>query len=583
MNGPAPDRSIDRGWNRGWKRDLLVGAALYALALVVILIEIGSRPPFPYNWENYTLWQGFPFWDSPTLDALDLTDGLMTDSGRSWLVVGPAWVVFELAGMRLDALRVSTGLIAALSAPLTWLLGRRITTGLFTMPGWRPEEQARIDQAARWAALIGAALLPLLASWLVYARTATLVGLSVAPALATVLLIDQVRRLDRRWWLWLLLLQGALLLGAWAYAPIRFLYPLAAVVFALELLFNSRRWRAYAIAIVVTVVTLPALLATIDQEPAWRPLDAISRYYNARGEQVLALRESPEDYRFYLRDADIENSSTGELERQLIEQNARDLARLLLDIETRPALTDFWNQTGRLLPWFLVPLMLLGLVVSALRLWRSPDARLLHLMFWGFTLPMIGTSKVHIGRLVFAMPFLCLFIGIGAAGIAWGLTHYHDLRRPHRPLLRFVAPALGLALLTPAAVSAWNDYHVPVPVSREARLAEVLEANQARYAETGGVVWVSGGRDQAQVEAISLAATRIAVAGDYQFVNLALGESPEPADPRPVVYFGGITDVLSDPARAPRLCALPWLTPADPDPLEGVPAVCESADVERVP
>ena len=579
MHASSPERST----GRDWPRDLLIGGALYALALGVILLGIGSHPPFPYNWENYTLWQGFFFWSAPSLDTFDLTDGLMTDSGRSWLVVGPAWVAFELTGQRLDALRIATGAIAALSSPLTWLLGRRIATDVFTMPHWNPVERAVLQRAGGWAALIAGALLPLLASWLLYARTATLVGLSVAPALATVLLLDQVRRLTARWWLWLLALQGALLLGAWAYAPIRFLYPLALTAFAVELLFNSRRWRAYLIAILVTLVTLPALLAAIDQEPAWQPIEAIGRYYNARGEQVLALRENPDDFAFYLRDADLENSSTGELERQLLKQNARDLVRLLLDIDTRPALTDFWNQRGELLPWFLVPLMLLGMAASAIRLWWSPEARLLHLLFWGFTLPMIATSKVHIGRLVFAMPFLCLFIGIGVAGIAWGLTHHHDLRRPHRPLLRVVAPLLGLAILAPAAVSVWNDYQTPIPVSREARLAGLLEQNRARYLETGGVVWVSGDRSQAEIEAISIAAVRIAAQDDYQFVNLALGDAPDPADPRPVVYYGGVTDRLDDPATAPRLCALPWLTPADRDPLAEVEPACVSGDVTRVP
>jgi len=73
------------------------------------------------------------------------------------------------------------------------------------------------------------------------------------------------------------------------------------------------------------------------------------------------------------------------------------------------------------------------------------------------------------------------------------------------------------------------------------------------------------------------------VVDDYQFVNLALGESPDPANPRPVVYYGGVTDLLDDPAIAPRLCALPWLTPAEYDALAEVETSCRSNQIIRVP
>ena len=56
-----------------WPR-LRVGAgmaappALYGLALALLLVGIGSHPPFVYNWEEYTAWRFFPFWDRPTGD-----------------------------------------------------------------------------------------------------------------------------------------------------------------------------------------------------------------------------------------------------------------------------------------------------------------------------------------------------------------------------------------------------------------------------------------------------------------------------------------------------------------------------------
>ncbi|MEZ4497175.1 MAG: hypothetical protein R2845_10445 [Thermomicrobiales bacterium] len=53
---------LDGKHMRTWSRsDLLIGVGLYLVALIAILIEIGNRPAFAYNWENYTLWDGFPW------------------------------------------------------------------------------------------------------------------------------------------------------------------------------------------------------------------------------------------------------------------------------------------------------------------------------------------------------------------------------------------------------------------------------------------------------------------------------------------------------------------------------------------
>lgn len=561
---------------------LAIPGLLFVVALIAVLAQIGGRPGFAYNWENYTLWKGFPFWADPSLDVFDLTDGLMTDSGKSWLVDAPAWVAFQLFGQHLWSLRAATGIIAAGAVPLTWVLGRRWATGMLDERRGDALERTTRRQAAVWAATAAALLLPLLPSWLLYARTATLVGLSVTPALLTVLLIDQVRRLSPWWPLWLALLQGSLLLNTWGYAPIRFLYPMAIVYFVVEMLFNSRHWKAFLAVIGVTALALPAMLGAIDQQPGWHPAGAIRQYYNARGEQLLSLRDKPEDYQYYLRDADVD-ASPDQLERALLEQNAKDLARLFLDVDTKPALTDYWNQNGRLIPWFVLPFVLLGIGVSLRRAWISPEVRLLHLMFWGFTLPMIATSKVHIGRLVFAIPFICIFAGIGIAWLAWSFAR-GTADRPMVPArLRWIAPVLAIALLVPTASEAWGDYHVGVAPTREHRLAGQLETNQASYASAGGVVWISGGRDQAEVEAISMAATRIEVANEYQFVNLALGEHSDSGSDKPVVYFGGVADLLTDSVLAPQLCALPWIIPQGATPVEQLSRSCTSSDISTLP
>jgi len=149
--------------------------------------------------------------------------------------------------------------------------------------------------------------------------------------------------------------------------------------------------------------------------------------------------------------------------------------------------------------------------------------------------------------------------------------------------LRWIAPILAIALLVPTASEAWGDYHVDVAPSREHRLAEQLESNLSSYQSSGGIVWISGGFNQTEVEAISMAATRIEVANDYQFINLALGERPDPGNNKPVVYFGGVADLLTDPTLAPQLCALPWIIPEGATPVEQLARSCTSSDVSVLP
>ena len=98
---------------------------LYVLSAALLLFRIGEHPWFTYNWENSTVYGLFAFRDSPTLDLFKLTQGLMTDSGESPLVILPAWLGFLLGGVSLAALRAPVALIAALAVPLAWSVGRR--------------------------------------------------------------------------------------------------------------------------------------------------------------------------------------------------------------------------------------------------------------------------------------------------------------------------------------------------------------------------------------------------------------------------------------------------------------------------
>jgi 4-amino-4-deoxy-L-arabinose transferase-like glycosyltransferase len=513
--------------------------ALYVLSAALLLVRIGGHPGYNYNWESYTAWEFFSFWDHPTRHIFGLTDGLMTDSGRSPLIILPAWLGFQLGGVGLTSLRVPIALLAALAVPLLWLVARRMTTP--------------------WIATLAAALLAITPAFLLYARTATLVGISVAPALLTVYAL--LRMLQRpASWGWLIALQALLIADSFAYAPIRFLWPLSVALFLAEILWRrGLRWR-FVIACLATAIVLPAVLIFVDKEPGHNPRRAIKTYYNGRGEQILSLRNDPAGYKYYLHDPNAEaaaatdEDSSTELALLLVKQNTRDLAFLLLDHHTRPAITDYWNPRGRLYPWFLVPFFLLGMGAS---LWRMPhhvEDRLLLALFWGFSLPMIVTSQVHIGRLIFAMPFLFVFVAIGIglmAGWLTALAHHLGAAIDQR----LIPIGLAVTLLLVTGWSAWQGYRIPANPSRDANIITQLRtAAPDLSAVHGNAALVMGGMNQAQVEAISVSGFRLDLNGDYAFVNLAAGEHAPTNDPRPTLYYGGLLDQLNAPGASPVAC-----------------------------
>src|SRR5689334_15675286 len=92
---------------------LALPLALYGLALALLLVRLDAHPPFPYNWEEYTAWRVFPFWDHPTGDIFTRDEGLMTDSGRNILLAGPIWLGFALGGVSLATMRVALAVITA--------------------------------------------------------------------------------------------------------------------------------------------------------------------------------------------------------------------------------------------------------------------------------------------------------------------------------------------------------------------------------------------------------------------------------------------------------------------------------------
>ena len=587
--------------------DYLIGTGLYLLAAALLLYRIGGWPPYAYNWETYTAWRFFQFWDHPSPDIFRLTEGLMTDSGQSPLVALPVWLSFEVGGVGLTSMRVGVALLAGLAVPLCWLVGRRL--------------------AGHYEGLLAALLLAITPSFLLYGRTATLVGISLVPALTTVYVLLRYLREPQRWG-WLAALQGLLVAGAYAYAPIRLLWPLSLLLMGVELIARRDRHRLLMGGLAVTALALPAALVLLFYGAKQHPIGAINSYYYARGEQVAALSADPQSYTSYLRLSPEERQQaqqgklpgTPELMLKLVAQNAQDLVNLLLDLNTRPVLTDHWNEHGRLYAGVLVPFFLAGFCCV---LWRArprirrkrPYAgenegeskyeghggqgesgeqgvrgnhepgttayRALLVLFLGFSLPILLTSRVHVGRLIFALPPLMVIV---ACGYIW-LVRLLDARVLRRwPAVgrnwkwkRSVLVASTAALVGVVAWSAWTDYNVPPSPTRENRVVALLRhlRGELRPGSGAGVALVDDDKAYVEGEVIYAGAYRLELDRVYRFVNLTEAQSTpasaqaeahrraDPGDNRPPLYFGGVLTRLQTPGSMPDLCGSIYLvTPA---------------------
>ena len=268
--------------------------ALYLLAAGALLMPwpFGTHPDWAYNWEGYTAWRWATYWEPPTGPTFEIwapTDGLMTDSGQGPLVGLPVAIGMVLSGGGLEAMRVPAALLAAVSVPVLWLLGRRIFG-----PG---------------PATLAALLLATSPVFLLYGRTATLVGASLPPLLLSALAL--VRVLDAGTddgWRWRRegLLAGSLLLGIYAYAPVRLLWPLAIGLLALAAIRDRARRGVLLRAALLCALVVPAATMALEAlaAPEPDPLAAAMSYFHARGEQLVAMSGDPAAASEYLRTSD---------------------------------------------------------------------------------------------------------------------------------------------------------------------------------------------------------------------------------------------------------------------------------------
>ncbi|MDF3039918.1 MAG: Dolichyl-phosphate-mannose-protein mannosyltransferase [Thermomicrobiales bacterium] len=539
---PFPAPSVQprvRAWLRVLPRlgDWPALAAFYLVAVAALLLPwpFGAHPDWAYNWEGYTAWRWATYWEppaGPTVDIWAPTDGLMTDSGQGPLVGLPVAIGVAVAGIGLEAMRVPVALLAACSVPLLWVLGRRVV--------------------GAGAATLAALLLAVSPVFLVYGRTATLVGVSLAPLLLSALALVRVLeagpgegwRSGREG-----LLAGAMLLGLYAYAPVRLFWPLAIGLLGWEAVRNRERRAtllrtALLCALVVPVATM-ALEWLAAPEPD--PVAAAVGYFHARGEQLVAMSGDPGAAERYLRDGGFGGDPGWVAAGRLVGQNAADLGNLLLDRGTAPAPTDYWNERGRFWPWFFLPLATIG-ALALMREGRRAEARLVLvlsplLLCAGLALPLLLTSRVHIGRLAPVLPFAVLLAAAGVwtvAGWLSGLGRWAGWAE----VGRWVAPVLAGAVLLPAAVSARADMAAPLGPTRESLTAAALAVWQEEVWERGGAVLVEDPALGDDIERVHVATYRLDLDGVYRFVELGRAEVADGGDKRPALLWRGALGAL---------------------------------------
>jgi hypothetical protein len=518
---------------------LLTLAALYLLATAALLLPwpFGAHPTWAYNWEGYTAWRWQTFWERPSPAILAPTDGLMTDSGQGPLVGLPMTVGIALAGFDLDAIRVPVASLSATSIPLLWLLGRRVVGAV--------------------PATIAALFLALSPAFLFYGRTATLVGVSLAPLLLAALALARV--LDPAiagGWRWRRegLLAGSLLLGIYAYAPVRLLWPLALGLLALAAWHNPARRRVLLGTMLLCALSVPAAVMTLEQltSPAPDPVAAAARYFNARGEHVVAMGDNPAAVGQYVRNLGEVHAGGWEPVIRLVGQNMADLTRLLLDHGTGPVLTDYWNESGRFWPWFLFPFAAVGALTAASKGLRGGQSAALRLMplllFLGLALPLLLTSRVHIGRLLPALPFALLLAASGIWVCAGWLAAF--AQRASGLSTRGVAPLLGGAVLIPMIVSAQAEMTTPLSPTRDARTAAAIATWHDVAFERGGAILVEDPALGDDIERVHAATYRLDLDPLYRFVDLREAEPLLTTDLRPALHWRGALDALQDGAIA---------------------------------
>jgi hypothetical protein len=319
----------------------------------------------------------------------------------------------------------------------------------------------------------------------------------------------------------------------------------------------------------VTLVSLPLFLVSIDwlTTGLWSPSETIIGYFQARGEHIFDLGADPDRYRPYLRDMPAATSDQFGLVWNLISQNAVDAVRLLSDWQTAPVVTEFWNPRGQLWPWLLAPFFWVGfaglIVVSVSR--RSWRLALLLLLCLGLTVPLLFTTRVHVGRLVPALPLLLLTVAWGWSLACEALTRIARALLPALPVPRLRMGLLagsGFAIVAVSALLAVASYrHLPAD-SEESLVAGRVAELAADAAEHEGAALVAPSSFGLEIEGVRAATLWLALNQEYRVIDLTKPAALKPNHVHPPLYAVGTLSRLAA-TELPNLCRNLYLVMTD--------------------
>lgn len=510
--------------------------AVYCIAVAALLVPWGNHPDLPFNWEEFTAAGLFHWRNEPLWRMFGLQSGLMTDSGDSPLVLIPARVGMWIGGRDLASVRVVLTALTALSVPLTWRIAR--------------------DVAGHRVAWFASILLILAPAFLLYARTATNVGVTLAIATAIVAVLMQTIAEPRNL-VTIGALQILLIVATWGYAPVRMLWLLALIALAVEIALRPQDRRALAIAFIVTIVALPAFLSIARQE---QPLAAIEWYYFSQGEQLFELHDDPDRLRLFMGTAAEPTDATAsarELLTRKFVQNVQDLASLLSGWNTSSALSDYWNPHGRFYSLILTPFLVVGLLKLLRSVQEQASSRLLLILFAGLTVPIILTTNVHIGRLIFALPIAMIIIAIGCLTVARWLSS--TIMSPARA--NVATTAMLLAVVAGVFGLTWRSQHATPQYQYGWNALTTLRAVGSEASQTGtAVVYLSPQR----WETIAARSGFYWLALDETFtvVDLHQAIAGDPSASRALLYVGDFMHEPSEWASLPGRCSKIYVVPA---------------------
>ncbi len=218
-----------------------------------------------------------------------------------------------------------------------------------------------------------------------------------------------------------------------------------------------------------------------------------------------------------------------------------------------------------MLPQVQVPFFLLGLVVLIVQAWRPAvgvEARAMLALYFGLGLPLFLTSRVHIGRLIFAVPLLCLIVGLGVVALfragrigaavwsgrtdaAWGRVG--SLASP--------AVVLAVILIGITAADTWADYTISPRLEPQRGWALAMEEHVDEVRAAGGAVLVMPSGLGAEIEGVDAAGTRLIAGDTFRYVNLREPSPDSGSEDDPPLYYGNVLGLLADsPDRVPDRC-----------------------------